>query len=33
MKERFLQEGVDYYLQGRKCGKPTCKCAQVVYVG
>jgi hypothetical protein len=28
MKERFLQEGVNYYQQGRKCGKPTCKCAQ-----
>lgn len=26
--DRFTLEGVRYYQQGRKCGKPNCKCAQ-----
>ena len=25
---RFELEGVTYYQQGRKCGKPTCGCAE-----
>lgn len=28
MEHRFDLEGLTYYQQGRKCGKPTCKCAQ-----
>ena len=28
MEERFVLEGLSYYQQGRKCGKPGCKCAQ-----
>lgn len=26
--ERFELQGVVYYQQGRKCGRPTCRCAQ-----
>ena len=26
MEDRFFLEGANYYQQGRKCGKPTCKC-------
>lgn len=26
--DRFELEGQTYYQQGRKCGKPSCKCAQ-----
>ena len=25
---RFILEGVSYYQQGRKCGNPSCRCAQ-----
>ncbi len=27
MEDRFFLEGANYYQQGRKCGKPACKCA------